>query len=135
MGVGAGTFFALFSTPCREERSERAVTRARQDCGWAPLMGTGAAGGSAAPEQVHRESWDSAPRGACPARAGGQQGPLPQNPLCADPCGKIQKPEAPLPSALTPGDAESYMSTEKGCFSRVLFLSFFLFFSKNNNLI
>ena len=125
VGVGGGggwNFFCFVLDSCWEERSERAVTRARQDCGWAPLMGTGAAGGSAAPEQVHRESWDSAPRGACPPRAGGQQGPLPQNPLCADPCGKIQKPEAPLPSSLTPGDAESYMSTEKGCFSLALFL-------------
>ena len=75
------------------------MTSTRPDCGWAPLMGIWAAGGSVAPEQVHQESWDSAPRGTCPP-AGGQQGPsppAPRIPLCADPCGKIQKPEAPVP--------------------------------------
>lgn len=40
-------------------------------------MGIGAVGGSVAPEQVHQESWDSAPRGTCPL-AGGQQGPPPR---------------------------------------------------------
>ena len=49
------------------------MTSTRPDCGWAPLMGIWAAGGSVAPEQVHQESWDSAPRGTCPP-AGGQQG-------------------------------------------------------------
>ena len=129
MGVGTGTFFALFSTPCQEERSARAVTSTRPDCGWAPLMGIGAVGGSVAPEQVHQESWDSAPRGTCPL-AGGQQGPPPPPPPRESPCvrtlvEKYRSPKPRLPSALTPGDAESYMSTEKGCFSLSLFLFFF----------
>lgn len=96
--MGAGTFFALFSTPCQEERSTRAVTRARRDCGWAPLMSTGAAGGSAAPEQVHQESWDSAPRGACPPPAlVGSRDPSPQNPPVRGPLWKNTEARSPPP--------------------------------------
>ena len=68
------------------------MTSTRPDCGWAPLMGIWAAGGSVAPEQVHQESWDSAPRGTCPP-AGGQQGPSPPRPRPENPpvCGPLWK--------------------------------------------
>lgn len=134
MGVGAGTFFrfVLDSLPGRKEYKSSdqhppglRVGTSDGHWGCGRLCGTGAG---------DQESWDSARRGTCP-RAGGQQGftaPAPELRCARTLVEKYRSLKHPLPPALTPGDAESYMSTEKSCFS--LFLFFFIKTTTSYNL-